>query len=197
MRQCVAVFRNYGSQCDRTDAPSASQFDRNETWVLSISKLIYCFCHFRIQLGMHRARAQTGILGLAILGLDCSRTRLFSGSVILGLGYSRARLFSGSAILGLGHSRARLFPVSKIYVNNCLHNFRHRKWPSPRMTEPKNNRAREWPSPRMAEPENGRAREWQAREWPSPRMAEPENGKPENSRARESPSPRSSGSVHA
>ena len=31
MRNCVAVFRNYGSQCDRTDTPTASQFDRNET----------------------------------------------------------------------------------------------------------------------------------------------------------------------
>ena len=56
---------------------------------------------------MHRARAQTGILGLAILGLGCSRARLFSGSVILGLGYSRARPFSGSVILGLGYSRCR------------------------------------------------------------------------------------------
>ena len=30
MRNCVAIFPNYGSQCDRTDAPTASQFDRNE-----------------------------------------------------------------------------------------------------------------------------------------------------------------------
>ena len=58
---------------------------------------------------MHRARAKT-----AILGLGCSRTRLFSGSVILGLTCSRTQLFSGLVILGLGHSRARLFPLSKI-----------------------------------------------------------------------------------
>ena len=31
MRNCVAVFRNYGSQCDRSYAVTASQFDRNET----------------------------------------------------------------------------------------------------------------------------------------------------------------------
>ena len=31
MRNCVAVFRNYGSQCDRSYALTASQFDRNET----------------------------------------------------------------------------------------------------------------------------------------------------------------------
>ena len=67
------------------------------------------FCAIRFQLGMHRARAQTGILGLG-----CSRARLFSGSVIPGLGYSRARPFSGSAILGLGHSRARSFSGSII-----------------------------------------------------------------------------------
>ena len=42
---------------------------------------------------MHRARAQTGILGLA---------------------YSRARSFSGSVILGFSYSRDRLFPLSKI-----------------------------------------------------------------------------------
>ena len=66
------------------------------------------------QLGMHRARAQTGILGLAILGLGCSRARLFSGSVIPGLGHSRARSFSGSVILGLGYSRARSFSGSVI-----------------------------------------------------------------------------------
>ena len=31
MRNCVAVFRNYGSQCDRSYVVTASQFDRNET----------------------------------------------------------------------------------------------------------------------------------------------------------------------
>ena len=31
MRNCIAVFRNYGSQCDRSYAVTASQFDRNET----------------------------------------------------------------------------------------------------------------------------------------------------------------------
>ena len=45
------------------------------------------------ELDMHRARAQTGILGL---------------------GYSRARLFPGSVILGLRYSRAQSFPLSKI-----------------------------------------------------------------------------------
>ena len=68
----------------------------------------------RLKIGMHRARAQTGILGLAILGLGCSRARLFSSSVIPGLGHSRARSFSGSVILGLGYSRARLFSGSVI-----------------------------------------------------------------------------------
>ena len=64
---------------------------------------------------MHRARAQTGILGLGH-----SRARLFSRSVILGLGHSRARLFSRSVILGLGHSRAWLFPLSKI-LDTVIH----------------------------------------------------------------------------
>ena len=31
MCNCVAVFRNYGSECDRSYAVTASQFDRNET----------------------------------------------------------------------------------------------------------------------------------------------------------------------
>ena len=31
MRNCIAVFRNYGSQYDRSYAVTASQFDRNET----------------------------------------------------------------------------------------------------------------------------------------------------------------------
>ena len=31
MRNCVAVFRNYGSQCDRSYGVTVSQFDRNET----------------------------------------------------------------------------------------------------------------------------------------------------------------------
>ena len=35
MGNCVAVFRNYGSQCDRSYAVTASQFDRNETWAIS------------------------------------------------------------------------------------------------------------------------------------------------------------------
>ena len=31
MRNCAVVFRNYGSQCDRSYAITGSQFDRNET----------------------------------------------------------------------------------------------------------------------------------------------------------------------
>ena len=31
MRNCVAVFRNYGSQWDRSYTVTASKFDRNET----------------------------------------------------------------------------------------------------------------------------------------------------------------------
>ena len=43
MRNCVAVFRNYGSQCDRSYAPTASQFDRNETHEIFVTFVKVCF----------------------------------------------------------------------------------------------------------------------------------------------------------
>ena len=43
MRNCFAVFRNYGSQCDRSYAPTASQFDRNETHEIFVTVVNVCF----------------------------------------------------------------------------------------------------------------------------------------------------------
>ena len=43
MRNCVAVFLNYGSQCDRSYAVTASQFDRNETHGLTALSCIQAF----------------------------------------------------------------------------------------------------------------------------------------------------------
>ena len=40
MRNWVAVFRNYGSQCNRSYAVTASQFDRNETYGLTKDNII-------------------------------------------------------------------------------------------------------------------------------------------------------------